>query len=171
MASQDEGKVVEIYTDGACSGNPGPGGWGVVLSYGGHTKELHGGSAEPTTNNRMELMAAIMALESLTRRSEIRLHTDSSYVRNGVTSWLQSWKRNGWKTAAKQPVKNSDLWRRLDAAASRHDVHWLWVKGHAGNPGNERADALANLGMTEARSGGRNQKARPGGATAPPGRA
>jgi ribonuclease HI len=153
MASTDSGKVVEIYTDGACSGNPGPGGWGVLLSYGGRTRELHGGSAEPTTNNRMELMAAIQALESLTRPSAVRLHTDSSYVRNGITGWLQAWKRNGWKTAARQPVKNADLWQRLDAAAARHDVQWLWVKGHAGNPGNERADALANKGMDEARAG------------------
>ena len=142
--------AVEIYTDGACSGNPGPGGWGALLIYGGRTKELCGGEAAPTTNNRMELMAAIEALESLTRRATVRLHTDSSYVRNGVMSWLASWKRNGWKTASKQPVKNEDLWKRLDAAASRHNVHWLWVKGHAGNPGNERADALANQGMTEA---------------------
>jgi ribonuclease HI len=152
MASRGSGKVVEIYTDGACSGNPGPGGWGVVLTYADRKKELHGGSAEPTTNNRMELMAAIAALESLSRPSVVRLHTDSVYVRSGITSWLPSWKRNGWKTAARQPVKNADLWQRLDAAASRHDVQWLWVKGHAGNPGNERADALANQGMDEARS-------------------
>ncbi len=152
MTGQDSAKVVEIYTDGACSGNPGPGGWGAVLSYDGREKEMHGGSAELTTNNRMELMAAIEALESLTRPSIIRLHTDSSYVRNGITSWLASWKRNGWRTASKQPVKNEDLWRRLDAAATRHQVQWLWVKGHAGNPGNERADALANRGMEEARS-------------------
>jgi ribonuclease HI len=171
MASQDSGKVVEIYTDGACSGNPGPGGWGAVLSYAGRTKELHGGSAEPTTNNRMELMAAISALESLTRPSVVRLHTDSVYVRSGITSWLPGWKRNGWKTAARQPVKNADLWQRLDAAASRHDVQWLWVKGHAGNAGNERADALANQGMDEARPEGRKQKARPGGVASPPGRA
>jgi ribonuclease HI len=152
MTGQDSGKVVEIYTDGACSGNPGPGGWGAVLSYGGREKEMHGGSAELTTNNRMELMAAIEALESLTRPAVVRLHTDSSYVRNGITSWLASWKRNGWRTASKQPVKNEDLWRRLDAAAGRHEVQWLWVKGHAGNPGNERADALANRGMEDARS-------------------
>jgi ribonuclease HI len=152
MTGQDSAKVVEIYTDGACSGNPGPGGWGAVLSYDGREKEMHGGSAELTTNNRMELMAAIEALESLTRPSVVRLHTDSSYVRNGITSWLASWKRNGWRTASKQPVKNEDLWRRLDAAAARHQVQWLWVKGHAGNPGNERADALANRGMEEARS-------------------
>jgi ribonuclease HI len=144
--------VVEIYTDGACSGNPGPGGWGAVLSYGGHELELYGGEATPTTNNRMELMAAIQALENLTRRSVVYLHTDSSYLRNGVTSWLSTWKRNGWRTASKQAVKNEDLWRRLDAAAGKHEVHWLWVKGHAGNPGNERADALANRGMAEART-------------------
>jgi ribonuclease HI len=150
MAGQPGRDTVEIYTDGACSGNPGPGGWGVVLSYGGHRKELRGGEAAPTTNNRMELMAAIQALESLTRRSNVRLHTDSSYLRNGITNWLAGWKRNGWRTASKQPVKNEDLWRRLDSAAARHDVQWLWVKGHAGDPGNERADALANLGMAEA---------------------
>ena len=151
--------AVEIYTDGACSGNPGPGGWGVVLTYGGHTRELRGGEAALTTNNRMELMAAIQALESLTRRSAVRLHTDSSYLRNGVTAWLPNWKRNGWKTASRQPVKNEDLWRRLDDAAGRHDVQWLWVKGHAGDPGNERADALANQGMSEAveRSRGRRR--------------
>jgi ribonuclease HI len=142
--------VVEIYTDGACSGNPGPGGWGAILTYGGRTRELCGGEATPTTNNRMELTAAIRALENLTRRSTVHLHTDSSYLRNGIMSWLPGWKRNGWRTASKQPVKNEDLWRRLDAAASKHDVHWLWVKGHAGNPGNERADALANQGMAEA---------------------
>ncbi len=152
MADRDSSKVVEIYTDGACSGNPGPGGWGAVLTYNGRERELYGGEAAPTTNNRMELMAAIQALESLTRPSVVRLHTDSVYVRSGITSWLNSWKRNGWRTAAKQPVKNADLWRRLDAAAAKHEVHWLWVKGHAGNPGNERADALANRGMTEARA-------------------
>ena len=154
MADRDSSKVVEIYTDGACSGNPGPGGWGAVLTYDGHEREMHGGEASGTTNNRMELMAAIQALESLTRPSVVRLHTDSVYVRSGITSWLNSWKRNGWRTASKQPVKNEDLWRRLDAAAARHEVHWLWVKGHAGNPGNERADALANRGMTEARARG-----------------
>jgi ribonuclease HI len=142
--------VVEIYTDGACSGNPGPGGWGAVLQYGDRTKELWGGEATATTNNRMELTAAIKALEGLTRNSAVRLHTDSSYLRNGVTGWLAGWKRNGWKTASKQPVKNEDLWRRLDEAARKHDVQWLWVKGHAGNPGNERADELANRGMAEA---------------------
>jgi ribonuclease HI len=155
MTREPAQAVVEIYTDGACSGNPGPGGWGAVLSYGGRSKELSGGEAAPTTNNRMELMAAIQALESLTRPSQVRLHTDSSYLRNGITGWLASWKRNGWKTASKQPVKNEDLWRRLDAAAMKHDVQWLWVKGHAGDPGNERADALANRGMAAARTAGR----------------
>jgi len=145
------GEAVEIYTDGACSGNPGPGGWGAVLLYRGHEKELYGGEPAPTTNNRMELMAAIQALENLTRPATVRLHTDSTYVRNGVTKWLPTWKRNGWKTAAKQPVKNADLWQRLEAAMERHDVDWRWVKGHAGNPGNERADALANRGMAAAK--------------------
>src|SRR5260370_4455435 len=145
-----ERDAVEIYTDGACSGNPGPGGWGAVLSYRGTTRELCGGEAAPTTNNRMELMAAIRALESLTRPSVVRLHTDSSYLRNGITGWLAGWKRNGWRTASKQAVKNEDLWRRLDAAAAQPDVRWLGVKGHAGNPGNERADALANHGIAQA---------------------
>jgi ribonuclease HI len=142
--------VVEVYTDGACSGNPGPGGWGVVLLYGRHEKELYGGQSEPTTNNRMELTAAISALEHLTRPSVVRLHTDSTYVRSGIMSWLAGWERNGWKTADRKPVKNADLWQRLAAAVARHEVEWLWVKGHAGDPGNERADALANRGMTEA---------------------
>jgi ribonuclease HI len=143
-------QVVEVYTDGACSGNPGPGGWGAVLIYGSHRKEICGGEPAGTTNNRMELMAAIRALEELTRPSVVRLHTDSSYLRNGVTSWLPNWKRNGWRTADRKPVKNADLWQRLDAAVGRHRVTWLWVKGHAGHPGNERADALANQGMREA---------------------
>ena len=147
-----EASQVEIYTDGACSGNPGPGGWGALLSYGGKTKEICGGEASGTTNNRMELMAAIQALELLTRPAVVRLHTDSAYLRNGITSWLPNWKRNGWRTADKKPVKNDDLWQRLDAAASKHQVQWLWVKGHAGDPGNERADALANQGMREARA-------------------
>jgi ribonuclease HI len=155
MTKEPAQGVVEIYTDGACSGNPGPGGWGAVLSYSGHTRELSGGEAVPTTNNRMELMAAIQALESLTRPAKVRLHTDSSYLRNGITGWLAGWKRNGWRTASKQPVKNEDLWRRLDAAAAKHDVQWLWVKGHAGDPGNERADALANRGMAEAMAAAR----------------
>jgi ribonuclease HI len=143
--------VVVIYTDGACSGNPGPGGWGAILRHGRHEKEICGGDPGPTTNNRMELMAAIQALESLTRPAEVELHTDSVYVRSGITSWLASWKRNGWRTAAKQPVKNVDLWQRLEAALGDHTVTWRWVKGHAGDPGNERADALANKGMTEVR--------------------
>lgn len=137
---------VIIYTDGACRGNPGPGGWGVVLQYKEAKRELYGG--EPaTTNNRMELMAAIQALETLTRTCKVVLHTDSQYVMKGITEWLPDWKRRGWKTAAKQPVKNEDLWRRLDAARTRHEVEWRWVRGHAGNNGNEQADQLANLGI------------------------
>lgn len=142
--------VVDIYTDGACSRNPGPGGWGALLRYGAHEKELRGGEAAETTNNRMELMAPIQALESLTRPSVVRVHTDSTYVRNGITKWLPGWKRNGWLTSDRQPVKNADLWRRLDAAASRHEVEWLWVKGHAGHVENERADRLAAKGLQEA---------------------
>jgi ribonuclease HI len=155
MAEQPAVKVVDIYTDGACSGNPGPGGWGAVLSYDGHEKEIYGGEPEATTNNRMELMAAIRALETLKRPVAVRLHTDSTYVRSGITSWLASWKRNGWKTASKQPVKNADLWQRLEAAVLQHQVQWLWVKGHNGNVGNERADALANRGVAEARAAAR----------------
>src|SRR5260370_32614054 len=147
------GPVVEIYTDGACSGNPGPGGWGAVLRYGGREKELCGGEPGKTTNNRMELMAAIQALESLTRAASVRLHTDSTYLRNGISKWLPGWKRNGWTTAGKQPVKNADLWRRLAAPVPRHDVDWRWVKGHPGNAGNERADPLANPGMAAAMHG------------------
>ncbi len=141
---------MDIYTDGACSGNPGPGGWGALLLYGGHEKEICGGDAGATTNNRMELTAPIRALESLTRSAVVRIHTDSTYVRDGITKWLPRWKRNGWVTATKQPVKNADLWQRLDAAVSRHQVQWSWVKGHAGHPGNERADRLAAKGMREA---------------------
>ncbi len=133
---------VEIFTDGACSGNPGPGGWGAVLRYGGVEKELSGGAAQ-TTNNRMEMMAAIAALEALTRPSKVRLHTDSKYLMNGITIWIDNWKRRGWRTADKKPVKNVDLWQRLESAIAPHQVSWLWVKGHAGNPENERADALA----------------------------
>lgn len=144
--------VITIHTDGACSGNPGPGGWGALLEWKGHEKELYGGEAE-TTNNRMELMAAISALESLKRPSTVRLVTDSVYVRDGVTKWIHGWKQNGWKTAAKKPVKNEDLWRRLEAAARRHDVRWDWIKGHSGDPGNERADALAVKGRDEAGAG------------------
>ena len=149
-AGMAEASVVDIYTDGACSGNPGPGGWGALLSYGARTREICGGEPGGTTNNRMELMAAIQALEALTRPAVVRLHTDSSYLRNGITAWLPNWKRNGWRTADKKPVKNADLWQRLDAAAAKHQIQWLWVKGHAGDPGNERADALANQGMREA---------------------
>ena len=137
---------VEIWTDGACSGNPGPGGWGAILRYGGREKELCGGEAL-TTNNRMELLAAISALEALSRPCAVDLHTDSQYVRGGIDGWIHGWKRNGWKTAAKQPVKNAELWQQLDAARARHDVTWHWVKGHAGNELNERADALARAGM------------------------
>jgi len=139
-------RVVEIYTDGACSGNPGPGGWGALLLYGEHEKELTGGEMN-TTNNRMELTAAIEALGALTRPCTVKLHTDSTYVRDGIMKWVHGWKKNGWRTANKKPVKNSDLWQLLDAAVRKHDVEWIWVKGHAGDPGNERADALANQGM------------------------
>ncbi|HHJ15114.1 MAG TPA: ribonuclease HI [Gammaproteobacteria bacterium] len=139
---------VEIFTDGACRGNPGPGGWGALLRYGDHERELYGGEAL-TTNNRMELMAAIQALESLKRPCKVNVTTDSVYVRNGITQWLPNWKQRGWKTAAKKPVKNADLWKRLDAAAQAHDVDWHWVKGHSGHPENERADQLANRGIDE----------------------
>ena len=139
------GKVI-AHTDGACSGNPGPGGWGAILEWDGHVKELSGGE-ELTTNNRMELMAAIMALESLKRPCDVEVHTDSQYLRDGVTGWIHGWKRNGWKTAAKKPVKNAELWQRLDEVAGRHTVSWQWVKGHAGHDLNERADELARQGM------------------------
>ena len=139
-------KVVEIYTDGACRGNPGPGGWGVWLKSGEFEKELFGGEKE-TTNNRMELMAAIRALEVLNQSCTVKLHSDSKYVLQGITEWMENWKKRGWKTAAKKPVKNEDLWRRLDAAMQRHDVDWTWVKGHSGNVGNEKADQLANKGI------------------------
>jgi ribonuclease HI len=139
---------VEIFTDGACRGNPGPGGWGVVLRYREHERELYGGEAL-TTNNRMELTAAIRALESLKRPCSVKLTTDSSYVRNGITEWLPNWKKRGWKTAAKKPVKNADLWQRLDRLAQAHQISWHWVKGHSGHPENERADELANRGIDE----------------------
>lgn len=139
-------ELVIIYTDGACRGNPGPGGWGVMLSYKGNTKELYGGEKD-TTNNRMELMAAIQALETLTRPCAVQLNSDSSYVLKGITEWMPNWKKRGWKTANNKPVKNEDLWRRLDAAIARHDIAWQWVKGHSGDVGNERADSLANLGI------------------------
>jgi len=140
---------VDIYTDGACSGNPGPGGWGAVLRYGDTERELSGGEAD-TTNNRMELMAAIRALEALTRPVTARIHTDSTYVKDGITRWIDQWKARGWRTAAKKPVKNKDLWRRLETAMESHDVDWHWVKGHAGHPENERADALARQGAEQA---------------------
>lgn len=139
---------VEIYTDGACRGNPGPGGWGVVLMFGAHERELCGGEAA-TTNNRMELTAAIRSLAALKHRCTVTLFTDSEYVRRGISEWLVNWKRRGWKTAARKPVKNEDLWRALDEVAGQHDVDWRWVKGHAGNAGNERADQLANRGLEE----------------------
>lgn len=136
-------QLVEIYADGACKGNPGPGGWGVLLRAGDSERELYGGEAD-TTNNRMELTAVIRGLEALKRRCRVRLYTDSQYVQKGISSWIHDWKRRAWRTADKKPVKNVDLWRRLDALASEHDVEWHWVKGHAGHPENERADALAN---------------------------
>jgi ribonuclease HI len=151
MTSSDRSsakKIVEIFTDGACSGNPGPGGWGAILRYGGVEKELNGG--EPaTTNNRMELMAAIMAIEAVKRPCEIHLHTDSEYLRQGITTWIHSWKARGWKTADKKPVKNVDLWQRLEHAIETHDVHWHWVKGHSGHVENERADELARLAIRQ----------------------
>ena len=139
-------KLVEVFTDGACSGNPGPGGWGAILRCGESEKELSGG--EPaTTNNRMEMMAAIAALEALKRPSQVKLHTDSQYVKNGITQWIHNWKRSGWKTADKKPVKNVELWQRLEAALVPHTVEWVWVKGHAGHAENERADELARLAI------------------------
>jgi len=151
------GDVIDVFTDGACSGNPGPGGWGALLRWRGHEKELSGGEAE-TTNNRMEMTAAIEALAAITARRpvRVRLHTDSRYLRDGITAWIHRWKVNGWRTADKKPVKNADLWQRLDALLDRFDVEWRWVKGHAGHPENERADALARRGIpagAEARRG------------------
>ena len=143
---------VVIYTDGACRGNPGPGGWGAILIYGGHAKELCGGEPD-TTNNRMELMGAIQALEALTRPCKIVLYTDSQYVRTGIATWLAQWKARGWRTSTKSEVKNADLWRRLDEARLRHDVDWRWVKGHNGHPLNERADGLARQGMLNSLAG------------------
>ena len=140
--------VVEVFTDGACRGNPGPGGWGALLRFNGVEKELYGGEAN-TTNNRMELQAAIEALRALTRPCTVDLTTDSEYVKNGVTTWLENWKQMGWKTAARKPVKNADLWRALDAENQRHQVRWHWVRGHTGHPDNERADQLANRGIDE----------------------
>ena len=147
MKNETNDSVI-IYTDGACRGNPGPGGWGASLRYNGTHKKLFGGEAD-TTNNRMELMAAIIALETLTRACSIVLNTDSKYVLEGLTTWMPNWKKRGWKTAAKKPVKNVDLWQRLDAAAQLHEIEWVWVKGHSGDPGNELADELANQGIDE----------------------
>ena len=142
---------VEIYTDGACKGNPGPGGWGALLRSGGHEKEIFGGEPH-TTNNRMELTAVIRALQTLTRACPVAIHTDSQYVKNGIETWIHGWRRNGWKTADRKPVKNADLWRELAALAAQHAVTWHWVRGHADNPGNIRADALANRGVDGARA-------------------
>jgi ribonuclease HI len=142
---------VIIHTDGACSGNPGPGGWGAILEWNGHRRELKGGEPH-TTNNRMELMAAIMALETLKRACAAEVHTDSQYLRDGITKWIHGWKRNGWRTADKKPVKNAELWRRLDAALAQHKISWHWVRGHAGHPLNERADELARAAIAEMRA-------------------
>ena len=139
-------QLIDIFTDGACSGNPGPGGWGAILRWRGEEKELNGGDPE-TTNNRMEMMAAIKALEALRRPATVRLHTDSVYLRDGITKWIHAWKAKGWKTANKKPVKNIDLWQRLEKALERHSVEWIWVKGHAGHAENERADELARAGI------------------------
>jgi len=144
--SEEETNLVEIFTDGACSGNPGPGGWGAILRFRGQEKELSGGET-PTTNNRMELMAAIEGLKALKRPAQVRVWTDSVYVRDGITKWVHGWKRSAWKTADKKPVKNVDLWQALLEAAKPHDVEWRWIKGHAGHPENERADALARGGI------------------------
>jgi ribonuclease HI len=152
MTAESGGERIEIYADGACKGNPGAGGWGVLLRGAGSEKELFGGEPQ-TTNNRMELTAVIRGLEALKRRCAVVVYTDSQYVHKGISEWIRGWKRSGWKTADKKPVKNEDLWRRLDEVAAGHDVSWRWVRGHAGNPGNERADALANKGIDELRKG------------------
>lgn len=148
------GTQVDIWTDGACKGNPGWGGWGALLKQGAHEKTLYGGEPD-TTNNRMELMAVIQALKALKRRCKVVVHTDSQYVQKGMTEWITNWKRRDWRTADKKPVKNADLWRMLDEQVGQHDLSWKWVRGHAGDPGNERADELANLGAEQARSQGR----------------
>ena len=149
-ASQSRNEMIEIYTDGACKGNPGVGGWGAWLRYGDHEKELFGGEAH-TTNNRMELLAVIRALESIKRPVPLVIHTDSQYVQKGITEWMSNWKRRGWRTADKKPVKNVDLWQQLDELAQRHEIEWRWVKGHSGDAGNERADQLANKGVASMR--------------------
>jgi ribonuclease HI len=146
MTTATDLKTVDVFTDGACSGNPGPGGWGAILRYGAVEKELSGGEAA-TTNNRMELMAAIAAIEAMKSTTHVRLHTDSQYVKNGITTWIHGWKKNGWKTADKKPVKNVDLWQRLDAALKSHKIEWIWVRGHDGHAENERADALARAAI------------------------
>ena len=152
--------TVEIYTDGACKGNPGVGGWGALLKYDGETRELYDGEAR-TTNNRMELLAVIRALEALRRPCRVKLHTDSQYVQLGISTWIHSWKKRGWRTADKKPVKNEDLWRRLDELRQGHEVEWLWVRGHDGDPGNERADELANLGVAKVLDGMNAEHAAP----------
>ncbi len=149
MTDRQDDKAVDLFTDGACSGNPGPGGWGVVMRWRGEEKELYGGEAN-TTNNRMEMMAAIRGLETLNRGVRVNVHTDSKYLRDGITRWIGGWKKNGWKTAAKKPVKNVDLWRRLEAALEGNEAQWFWIKGHSGHPQNDRADALARRGVAEA---------------------
>ena len=146
MTTTQDLKIVDVFTDGACSGNPGPGGWGAILRYGAVEKELSGGEAA-TTNNRMELRAAIAAIEAMKSTTHVRLHTDSQYVKNGITTWIHNWKRTGWKTSDKKPVKNVDLWQRLDAAVKSHKVEWIWVRGHDGHVENERADALARAAI------------------------
>ena len=150
-ADAPDGAVVDIYTDGACKGNPGVGGWGALMRSGAHIRELYGGEAH-TTNNRMELLAVIRALEALKRPCRARVHTDSQYVQLGISKWIHGWKKNGWRTSDKKPVKNAELWKELDELAARHDIEWVWVKGHAGHEGNERADALANLGAAGLKS-------------------
>lgn len=152
MSEDEIAEVIDIYTDGACKGNPGVGGWGVLLNGGGRARELFGGEPH-TTNNRMELTAVIRALEALKRRCKVRLHTDSKYVQQGISEWIHSWKKRGWKTADKKPVKNEDLWRRLDELSAQHEIEWLWVKGHSGHDGNERADVLANMGVDSMKPG------------------
>ncbi|MFA7623831.1 MAG: ribonuclease HI [Pusillimonas sp.] len=149
--SQGQASPVDIWTDGACKGNPGWGGWGAFLRHGRHEKSLFGGEPD-TTNNRMEIMAVIQALDALKRPCQVVIHTDSQYVQKGMTEWLENWKRRGWRTADKKPVKNADLWQALDALVHKHDVSWRWVRGHSGDPGNEKADALANQGVEAARA-------------------